>query len=116
MIGWRGDEDGTHKHAHGSRIFWSVSLAIGLFTLRHGSLTLLYFNSIQDFFCLWNSPLAAFLVGNKITIFGTLVRIFVQNEVMRLSRASDQSVLSLIQQPIVVIVVGLETKNRELEQ
>ena len=24
-IGWRRDEQGTHKHAHGSRILWSVS-------------------------------------------------------------------------------------------
>ena len=24
-IGWRRDEHGTHKHAHGSWILWSVS-------------------------------------------------------------------------------------------
>ena len=105
----------THMALHGFSDLYHLQLVCSHYVMVALHYSILIRFKIFSAFETAPPPPTAFLVGNKITIFGTLVRIFVRNEVMRLSRASDQSVLSLIQQPIVVIVVGLETKNTELE-
>ena len=59
-IGWRRDEHGTHKHAHGSWILWSVSrvrsktmYSMFCVTSWLSYITLCYIDS--RFFCPWNN-------------------------------------------------------------
>ena len=72
-IGWRRDEHGTHKHAHGSWILWSASRVRSktkhsLFCIVMVALHYSMLHRFEIFFC----PFTTLLIGNKINNLLTL--------------------------------------------